>query len=294
MQTFERKLSPIDARVLHEAAQRGNAFLRWPEDRDWLEQLVGPGKALPRLNRMKRNGALAPVARGRWLVMPIGVSSLEQAASPKVLLAAFFEGRAQWYLGYLSALIDHRLTDIDADVVYAGVHIADGRRRWPSHVEIGALSVRIVQITRHDDWAGVERERVQGRVFAFRADLPRALIDTLDHPEHCGPPDVWVRAWERALRARPEEAVTLVERLIEYAEGRSTVVRARLAYWLRQTGYVRPAERVQRALGAPLKGRPLLDASRAFGPGPWQRDRETGLIVNMDERAIGGWLDYAK
>jgi predicted transcriptional regulator of viral defense system len=289
MPAVERRLSPVDARVLHEAAQRGKIYLRWPDDRDWLEQIEGVDKALPRLNRMKAKGALAAVARGRWVVMPIGASTLEQAAPPKVLLAAFFEGRADWYLGYLSALIDHRLTDVDSYTVHVGVRVADGRR-WPSRLEVGQLPVRLVQITRHDDWAGVERERVEGRVFACRSDVPRTLLDTLDHPELCGSPDVWVRAWDRAIR---EDRVEL-ERLVEYSEGRSAVVRARLAYWLRQTGRVRVAQRVQRALGAPLKGRPLLDPSRSFGTGQWRRDRDTGLIVNMDERALNGWLEYAK
>jgi predicted transcriptional regulator of viral defense system len=120
--------------------------------------------------------------------------------------------------------------------------------------------------------------------------VARTLLDTLDHPEVCGPPDVWVRAWERAMR---EDSVK-AERLIEYSEGRSAAVRARLAYWLRQVGRVRAAHRVQRMLGAPLTGRPLLDPSRSFGERAWRRDRDTGLIVNMDDRAIDGWLEYAK
>lgn len=289
MQVDGRKLSGTDALVLHEAAQRGKAYLVWPRDREWLERIVGAGRGLARLHRMKRNGMLAPIARGRWLIVPIGASSIEQTASPKVLLAAFFDGRADWYLGYLSALIDHGLTDVDAEVLRVGVR-ASGARGWPSRVEIGGSPVQVVQITRADDWAGVERERVAGRVFAFRSDTSRTLLDTLDHPEHCGPPDVWVRAWERASR----ESRLDVERLVEYSEGRSAVVRARLAYWLRQTGNVRPAARVQRSLGRPLTGRPLLDPSRAFGSGGWRRDRETGLIVNMDERLVDGWLEYSK
>jgi len=290
MATIDRKLSRADARILHEAAQRGKTYLLWPADRAWLDQIEGVGEPLTRLHRMKDSGSLAKLARGRWLVMPMGASTLEQAAPAKVLLAGFFEGRADWYLGYLSALVDHGLTDIDSGEVHVGVRVADKGRRWPSQHQIGSLHVRLVSITRDDNWAGVERERVQGRTFAFRSDVARTLLDTLDHPEHCGPPDVWVRAWERAMR---EERVS-VETLIEYSEGRSAAVRARLSYWLRQTGQVRPARRVLRELGAPLKGRRLLDPSRAFGEGSWPRDRETGLIANMDERAVDGWLGYGK
>jgi hypothetical protein len=83
-------------------------------------------------------------------------------------------------------------------------------------------------------------------------------------------------------------------RLTDFAEQCSDAVQARLAFWLRETGHVRQARRVTRALGAPLTGRILLDASRAYGEGPWRRDRETGLVVNLPERAIDGWLEYGK
>ena len=83
-------------------------------------------------------------------------------------------------------------------------------------------------------------------------------------------------------------------RLTDYAEQRSDVVQARLAFWLRETGQVRQARRVLRALGKPPTGRVFLDASRAFGDRSWRRDRETGLIVNLPERTLDGWLEYGK
>lgn len=49
-----------------------------------------------------------------------------------------------------------------------------------------------------------------------------------------------------------------------------------------------------RALGHPVKGRVLLDASRAFGDERWRRDRDTGLVANLPERALDGWLEYGK
>lgn len=76
----------------------------------------------------------------------------------------------------------------------------------------------------------------------------------------------------------------------------STVpVQARLAF-LASRNRARPPSpaRVTRALGRPLTGRTLLDASRAFGDGPWRRDPDTGLVVNLPERAIDDWLEYGK
>jgi len=177
------------------------------------------------------------------------------------------------------------LTDIDPEDVYIGVRGA----RLPAVQQLGSRRVIVVQHTREDDWRGVERER-DGRVFTHHSDIERTLLDTLDQPKRCGPPEVWVRAWERAMREQRADPV----RLTDHAEQRSAAVQARLAFWLRETGHVRQARRVMRALAGPLTGRTLLDASRTFGDGPWRRERETGPVVNLPERAIDGWLEYGK
>jgi predicted transcriptional regulator of viral defense system len=159
----------------------------------------------------------------------------------------------------------------------------------PTEQRLGERRLIVVRHRREDDWRGVERER-QGRIFTYRSDVERTLLDTLDQPRRCGPPEVWVRAWERAMREQRADPVQLTD----YAEQRSRAVQARLAFWLRETGQVRQARRVMAALGGPLTGRIMLDASRAFDEGSWRRDRETGVVVNLPERAIDGWLEYGK
>lgn len=289
MKTLPRSVPSADAALLHAIAQRGRSFLRFPADEQWLTASAREGgDQMPlerRLNEMVRRGTLASVGRHRWVVLPPGASSIEQAAPLKTLLAAKFDGRADWYLGYLSALADHGLTDIDPEDVYVGVRGV----RMSTQQRLGSRRLTVVQHTRDDDWRGVDRER-SGRVFTFRSDVERTLLDTLDQPKRCGPPEVWVRAWERAMREQSADPV----RLTDYAEQRSDAVQARLAFWLRETGHPRQARRVVRALGGALTGRTLLDASRAFGGGPWRRDRETGVVVNIPERAIDGWLEYGK
>jgi predicted transcriptional regulator of viral defense system len=278
-----------DSAVLHAAAQRGRVFLAWPQDEPWLTAVARRvhDRLSPedRLQGMSHRGSLASVGRGRWVVLPPGASTLEQAAPIKVLLAAKFDGRVDWYFGYLSALADHGLTDIDPEDVYVGIR----GLRMPTKQALGSRVVHVVNHVRDDDWRGVERER-HGRVFSYRSDVERTLLDTLERPRRCGPPEVWVRAWERAMREERADPI----KLSDYAEARSDVVQARLAFWLHETGHIRHARRVMRALGGPLKGRRPLDASRGFGDGPWRRDRETGLQVNMPERALDGWLEYGK
>jgi predicted transcriptional regulator of viral defense system len=278
-----------DAAVLHAAAQRGRLYIAWPDDARWVGAAAAQvGDRLDpkaRLRGMTSRGSLASVARERWVVMPPGASTLEQAAPVEVLLAAKFNGRADWYLGYLSALARHRLTDIDPEALYIGVRGAT----FPSPQRLGTRVVHVVHITRDDDWSGVSRER-HGRIFSYLSDIERTLLDTLDQPRRCGPPEVWVRAWERAMREERAD----VAKLAAYAEGRSDTTQARLSFWLRETGHVRPARHVMRLVGGPLRGRRLLDSSQSFGDGSWRHDRETGLLVNMPQRAIDGWLGYGK
>jgi predicted transcriptional regulator of viral defense system len=288
MSVLPRSIPAEDGALLHAAAQRGKSFLRLPEDEEWLAAGAQGGSTMPierRLQAMVRRGSLVSVGKQRWVVLPPGASTIEQAAPLKTLLAAKFEGRVDWYLGYLSALADHGLTDIEPEDVYVGVR----GRRMPTEQRLGTRRLFVVQHTREDDWRGIERERA-GRAFTYRSDVERTLLDTLDQPRRSGPPEVWVRAWERAMREQRADPV----RLTDYAEQCSDAVQARLAFWLRETGHVRQARRVTRALGAPLTGRILLDASRAYGEGPWRRDRETGLVANLPERAIDGWLEYGK
>jgi predicted transcriptional regulator of viral defense system len=287
MNMTDRRVLPEDSRVLREAALRGSAYLRWPDDLPWLERIEGNSDPLRRLQGMKERGSLAPVARGRWIVMPPGASTVSQAAPPPVLLAALLDGRAEWYLGYLSALIDHGLTDIDSETLYVAVA---GRNIHTARLTVGGRTVRMVRLVRADDWAGVERLRAAGRTFTCRSDIERTLLDTLDHPKMCGPPEVWVRAWGRAASEKRLDA----GRLFDYVEQRNAAVQARCAYWLRELGQAPYARRIMHALGGRLTGARPLDASRSFGAGPWPRDRETGLVLNMPQETIDGWLEYGK
>jgi predicted transcriptional regulator of viral defense system len=285
--TFNRSLTPVDSRVLRAAALAGRSYIRWPEDRDWLDRVEGIGpRPVKRLNDMTRRGSLAHLARGRWLIMPSGAASLSQAGPPKLLLVALLDGRGPWYLGFASALADHQLTDESVDELVVAIK----GKGSISLDELSGRPLRVVNIIRADSWQGVERERIQGQAFGYRSTVERTLLDTLDYPRYCGQPEMWVRAWERAMR---EDRVNLGA-LLDLVDERSATVKARLGFWLRETGRVREARYVLRAIGVPLTGRVLLDSSNAYGDGDWRRDRETGLIVNIPPRAIDGWLSYGK
>lgn len=276
--------STADSRVLRAIARKGRTYVSLEEDRDWLEDLVGD--PAQQLARMKKRGSLASVAHGRYVVLPPGVTNAGQAVPTMLLLAAAFAGRNDYYLGYLSALVEHRLTDEQADAFYVAVFSRD----LPSISMVAGRPLRMTRILSTKKRFGIERIRAQGRAFYFRSDLERTLLDTLDRPKFCGQPDTWVRSWDRAFA---QDRVD-VSKLIDYASAWGGSVAARCAFWLRELGRTRESRLLLKSINAPLTGRRELDSSRSFGDGDWHRDRETGLIMNIPEHAITGWLEYGK
>src|SRR4051812_38815768 len=102
-------LSTTDSRILEELNDRGRTFLDLKLDRDWLSALTtNPAQQLA---GMRRRGTLLPVGAGRYVALNPGDRNDPSELPVGVLLAAAFAGRDDWYLGYLSALIEHRLVD---------------------------------------------------------------------------------------------------------------------------------------------------------------------------------------
>lgn len=276
-------VSPNDFRILRALDERGRTFIDLKEDRDWLLEIV-PDPSL-QLARMKKRGTLVPVAAGRYVALTPGQPSDPAELPLGVLLAAAFAGRQDYYLGYLSALIEHRLTDEHSHDIYLAVFGVPPR--------IKKLADRPVHMTRLGSGRkqfGRERVRAIGRTFYFRSNLERTLLDTLDRPALCSTPETWVRAWSRAFRTDDLDRA----RLVEYAENWGGTVAGRCAFWLRELGEVRLARKLLRSIDAPLTGPRLLDSSRSFGEASWKRDRDTGLIVNIPSTALDGWLSYSK
>ena len=284
MQNMSRSTSRADSEILRAVARKGRNYLNLDEDRAWLKEIVSDPPL--QLARMKQRGSLAPVAKGRYVVLPYGSSNARQAAPLGLLLAAAFSGREDYFLGYLSAIVDHHLADEPGKTIFIGVFSPDA----PKIKQLGGRRVQMTRILSEKKRMGIERVRASGRAFYRRSDLERTLLDTLDRPKLCGDPEIWVRAWSRAFM----ESRVDVPKLVDYAEQWGGSVAARCAFWLRDLGQPREARLLMQSIGGPLTGRRLLDASKSFGEGDWQRDRETGLVVNIPDRVIGGWLAYEK
>lgn len=279
-------ITRTDRAVLDALARAGQAYVRLPQDAPLLRKVL-PEHEEPRkrLASMASRGSLERIAHGRYVVLPSGARTARQAADLPVLLAAALEGQWPYYLGFLSAIVEHGLTDETSEAVY----VAIGARRLPRLNRLGDRPLRMTAMPTDDDgsWDGVERLRARAKMFWYRAGLERTLIDALDRPHLCGRSELWVRAWERAFRERDVDLVLLMA----LARARSAAVAARAAFLLRELGRTREA----RILAArPVTGRVLFDAAGEAHLGAWERDRDTGLVVNVPREAITGWLEYGK
>ena len=280
---MSQTVSLTDSRILEELSDRGRTFLDLKLDRAWLSALTTD--PVKQVAGMRKRGTLLPVGSGRYVALTPGELSDPSELPVGVLLAAAFAGREDWYLGYLSALIEHRLVDEHANELYVAVFGVPPRLK-----KLAGRPVHLTRLKSARKQFGQERVRAVGRTFYFRSDLERTLLDTLDRPGLCGAPETWARAWSRAFSSETLDR----HRLVDYALEVGGTLAARCAFWMREAGDIRDSRLILRSIGAPLTGPRLLDSAQSFGEGEWRRDRDTGLVVNMPMRAIDGWLAYGK
>lgn len=278
-----KSISPIDARILEALSDRGRTYLDLDADRAWLAELTSAPRQ--QLSRMKQRGILFPVAAGRYVTLPHGGAGGPEDLPLGILLAAAFAGREDYYLGYLSALIEHRLVDEHSGTIYLAVFGIPPRLK-----ELAGRTVHMTTLHSARKRFGQERVRALGRTFYLRSDLERTLLDTLDRPALCHAPETWVRAWARAFASKELNR----SRLVDYALQVGGALAGRCAYWMRELGDVRNARLILRSIHAPLTGPRSLNSAHPFDGDDWPRDRETGLIINMPAHAIEGWLTYGK
>ena len=282
-----RTITGIDRNLIDEFMSAGKLYLQLPEDEHRVRKhLTSSERPARRLSDMAARQQVVRVAHGAYVFLPAGAKSLRQAADRRVLIAAALENRWSYYMGFASAIVDHGLTDESAGDLYVGV----GGSRLPKLDDLGGTPVHLTRVAydneERDGWLGVERKRIRGQTFYARSSIERTLIDALDRPQLCVRPELWVRAWERALREGDLE----LPLLLDLARRRSRAVCARAALLLREAGRPREARIL---IDRPLTGRVLFDASNTE-PKKWPRDRDTGLLLNVPLQAINAWLEYGK
>jgi len=274
------------ASVLEEAARRRRRTIRWPEDAGWLQEITPAPQRL--LGRLKDNGLLCAAGSNRFVIAPPGASSIRQAASPELLADLAFRPHGDYFVGFLSALIAHRLTDLHSEVTYVAMRQGSKPRKVPDGFKVAELPKGA-----WPDAGDAEIERVRiadSKEFFHRSSIERTLVDALLRPDLSGGIETVVAAWARA-KARPE---VRWHRVVEIADRTGDAATRRVAFLLRTLGF----DELVESWPTKIEGRrssPLFDRSREFesaGERP-PRDRETGVMVNVPPGYLRGWIQGA-
>lgn len=279
------------ALVLEHLAENRQRSLDISADRAWLQDISSHPNSL--LERMTDSRLLYRINRGRYLVAPAGTFSPTQAAPVEVIAGLLLRAQGDYYLGYLSALIAHRLTDLHSATVYAAIRQSSTFTEVEVDLPGGTLRVVRLSESRWPSGDG-ELERVRAipdsKEFIWRATLERTLVDALTRPELAGGIETVIGCWARA-RERDVDW----ERVCAVGIRQGGAMMRRIAFVLRLIGLHRTARQSFPGLTGRGASTPL-DRSGAFelAPGELKRDRETGVLINVPEDYLLGWVGSAE
>jgi len=288
-----QSLSKRDARLvraLHRrdrSTRRPRTWVQLPSDGAWLAEEVGTPYVRQVLSGMVRKGTMFRDGHGRYVLAPPGGEVIEQTVPPQVLIDAALAPHGDYYIGFMSAIVEHALTDESEYGFYAAVH----EGRFVGHQEIAGRPLHLVRVTSGRKWVGIEQVRLHDRMSYRRSNLERTLLDAVDRPRLCGGMETIVRAWERASRlGRLDD-----EQMVDLATSIGGAVGLRAAFWLSRLDREASASAIIDRLGGPgTSGTLRLDPSNEYAPESSARDRATGVRVNVPEELIRGWISYAK
>jgi predicted transcriptional regulator of viral defense system len=282
-----RSAGPKAALVLEELADARRHTLALPSDRGWLSRFTADPNSL--LQRMADAQLLYRVGRGRYVVAPRGTFSAMQAASTDLMVHLMLSSRGDYYIGFLSALIGHRLTDLHSTTVFAAIR----QRSSFAEVEI-ELPTGLLKLVRLTDsrWPK-ETDRELDLVRALpdseevirRSSLERTLVDCLSRPDLSGDLETVITCWAAAVRRETDwDLVSAI------AARQSLSMARRTAFVLRLLGLGAVAKRNFPNLTGRGAKTPL-DRSNSFGmdQAEIRRDRETGVLINVPEDHLAGW-----
>ena len=280
-ETKARTLGRLEAILLRRLAEEQRTTLSVRQDRSLLRSVTPAYANL--LSRMADKGVLISLGGGRYVVSSWAGDGLAHAAPFNVLLDATLRPYGDYYLGFLSALIEHRLTDEDSWEVY--VALREDATFKGSQLVIDQRPVLVTRISGAHRWVGLEKVRATRREHYWRSTLERTLVDTLYRPKLSGEIELIAGAWVRAARREDLDLAALCR----CARAVSIAVARRTGYMLSRLGHHQAAvEHLGDLRGA--RNQVLLDAARSYGADAWSRDSEWGVTINVPERSLGGWL----
>ena len=217
---------------------------------------------------------LHSLGKGRYAIIPLK-AGLDRVPSIHEFLIAHHLA-PEGYIAYWTALHHHHLTEQTPRSIW----VATPRRRQ----ETILIGVRYIFVTlrphkifaHHTAW-------IEGEAVPI-ADLEKSLVDSLDHPEHCG----GIGEVAKALATAWEEHEVNLERLTEYA------LRMRNRAILKRLGYLVEHLSLQ-AGNFPKRWRAVLSAGYArldpSLPSCGPHSRRWRVQVNVPESELTRWRE---
>jgi predicted transcriptional regulator of viral defense system len=287
MSTSIRTVSSEASAVLEHVAAAKRRTVSLPADRGWLAEITPHYARL--LDRMAARKLLYRVLRGQYVVAPWATDGVDEAAPAELLVDLVLREQGEYYLGFLSALIAHRLTDLHTSTLYAAIR-QDSPTDMTS-VALAAYELKLVRLS-PSRWPMQENERERVRVlsglkeFVWRSTLERTLLDGLLRPELCAGIETVITSWARA-QGHPVDwqAVWAI------ANRSGTATSRRAAYLLIHTGHEHVLVEDLPSLQAKRADTPL-DRSNGYGMsrGEMTRDPQTGVLLNVPPKHLHGWF----
>jgi len=283
-----QSLTTRDAEVIVGARQRRRSVLVLSEDAEWLAELHPRPKDL--LLRMAGRGALIKLGAGRYAIPELG-----QADPAYKAWQPMMHGRlaplGNYYLGFFSALQEHRLTDLSEP--FATVLVGFGSRQ----LESGTLEVAgrplLAARTRRPVFIpdlGVEVVRLSRTEKYFRSNPTRTLVDSLWHPNLGGATETWMTAWGRGMIYQQLDPVAACR----YALSLGPAVARRTGLMLELLG-AGDVARAQLPSGIRRSDRTtLLLANGQPATEQMELDPFWRVHFNVPRDRIQGWLLYGK
>ncbi|MFP3952396.1 MAG: type IV toxin-antitoxin system AbiEi family antitoxin [Candidatus Bathyarchaeia archaeon] len=255
-----RPLSGLEATLLSSLSSRGRNIFTLDDVMDSLDVSYDYAKVI--VNRLVKKSWVIQLARGKYLIVPLEAGVRGQYSEHGFVVASHLV--EPYYVGYLSALNHHGLTELVPNTIY----VATTKRRRDRTI----LYRRFHFVTiREEKMFGAMEVSISGSVVRI-SDPEKTIVDCLDHPEYCNGVE------EVAESIFFEHGELDIERILGYAEkiGNRTVIK-RLGYVLEKLG-IEEYDELFRGIQL-SKGYPKLDPTQ---PEEGAYNTEWGLQINTD------------
>jgi predicted transcriptional regulator of viral defense system len=279
-----QRFSDTDTTVIEAARRRRREVVVLREDLPWLSRYSDRPKDM--LRRMAVRGALIEVGAGRYAIPKIGQADIAYQPWQR-LVHARLASHGDYYVGFLSALIEHRLVDLSDPSITVAIGFANSALT-DKHVEIGGRQLHVVRSQKAIFSRESGIELVADPVYA-RSDLQRTLVDALWAPRLFASTEAWMTGWGRAASGGLIDA----EIVCRYAMLLGGMVPRRVGAMLSLVGYD-----MQARYYLPSRVRRADRIADLVEDAPSQPDSEVDSFwrvrFNVPRERIEGWLLYGK